>query len=115
MKKKFGAFGARQFSLDTLVGGRPGTTIFQNPGGGGGWGGGGSHTRTGPGRPPVGGGGSKLLCVLWPLCVYLDLGPKEVISCIWTPNHGGPRSPLRVPLVAPLPYGPFLGRTWVVV
>ena len=57
MKKKFGAFGARQFSLDTLVGGRPGTTIFQNPGGGGGGGGGGwggSHTRTGPARPPVG-------------------------------------------------------------
>ena len=36
MKKKFGAFGAGQFSLETLVGGRPGTTIFQNPGGGGG-------------------------------------------------------------------------------
>ena len=52
MKKKIGAFGARQFFLETLVGGRPGTTIFQNPGGGGGgWGG--SHTRTGPGRPPV--------------------------------------------------------------
>ena len=55
MKNKFGAFGAGQFSLETLVGGRPGTTIFQNPGGGGGGGGGwgGSHTRTGPGRPPV--------------------------------------------------------------
>ena len=56
MKKKIGAFGARQFSLGTLAGGRPGTTIFQNPGGGGGGGGGGwgvSHTRTGPGRPPV--------------------------------------------------------------
>ena len=39
MKKKFGAFGARQFSLETLVGGRPGTTIFQKPGGGGGLGG----------------------------------------------------------------------------
>ena len=50
MKKKFGAFGAGQFSLGTLVGGQPGTTIFQNPGGGGGWGV--SHTRTGPGRPP---------------------------------------------------------------
>ena len=51
MKKKIGAFGAGQFSLGTLVGGRPGTTIFQNPGGGGGaWGV--SHTRTGPGRPP---------------------------------------------------------------
>ena len=52
MKKKNGAFGAGQFSLGTLAGGRPGTTIFQNPGGGeGGWGV--SHTRTGPGRPPV--------------------------------------------------------------
>ena len=51
MKNKFAAFGARQFSLETLVGGRPGTTIFQNPGGGGE--GGGSHTRTGPGCPPV--------------------------------------------------------------
>ena len=52
MKNKIGAFGAGQFSLETLVGGRPGTTIFQNPGGGGGGLGGGSHTRTGPGRPP---------------------------------------------------------------
>ena len=56
-KKKNGAFGAGQFSLGTLAGGRPGTTIFQNPEGGGGRGGGGgqgvSHTRTGPGRPPV--------------------------------------------------------------
>ena len=52
MKKKIGAFGAGQFSLGTLAGGRPGTTIFQNPGGGGGgWGV--SHTRTGAGRPPV--------------------------------------------------------------
>ena len=48
MKKKIGAFGAGQFSLGTLVGGRPVTTIFQNLGGG--WGV--SHTRTGPGRPP---------------------------------------------------------------
>ena len=37
-------------SLGTLVEGRPGTTIFQNPGGGGA--GGGSHTRTRPGCPP---------------------------------------------------------------
>ena len=35
MKKKIGAFGAGYFSLGTLVEGRPGTTIFQNPGGGG--------------------------------------------------------------------------------
>ena len=54
MKKNFRAFGTRQFSLETLVGGRPGTTIFQNPGGGEGGGGlGGSHARTGPGHPPV--------------------------------------------------------------
>ena len=37
----------------------------------------------------VGGGGVLglvgLLCVLWPLCVYLDLGPEELFSCIWTP------------------------------
>ena len=39
MKKKIGAFGAGQFSLGTLVGDRPGTTIFQNPGGGGAGGG----------------------------------------------------------------------------
>ena len=52
MKKKIGAFGAGQFSLGTLVGGRPGTTIFQSPGGGGGGGWGVSHTRTGPGCPP---------------------------------------------------------------
>ena len=39
MRKKIGAFGAGQFSLGTLAGGRPGTTIFQNPGGGGGLGG----------------------------------------------------------------------------
>ena len=51
MKKNFGTFGAGQFSLETLVGGRPGTTIFQNLGGGGGAGGG-SHTRTRPGSPP---------------------------------------------------------------
>ena len=41
MKNKFGAFGASKFSLETLVGGRPGTTIFQNPGGRGRGGGGG--------------------------------------------------------------------------
>ena len=32
------------------------------------------------------GGGSKLLCVLWPLCVYLDLGPKKLFSCNGPPN-----------------------------
>ena len=50
MKKKIGAFGARQFSLETLFGGRPGTTIFQNPGGGGA--GGGRIQGPGPAAPP---------------------------------------------------------------
>ena len=50
-KKKIGAFGAGQFSLGTLAGGRPGTTSFQNPGGRGGWGV--SHTRNKDrARPP---------------------------------------------------------------
>ena len=55
-EKKFGAFGAGQFSLGTLVGGRPGTTIFQNPGGGGEGGGGGAGgcriQGPGPAAPP---------------------------------------------------------------
>ena len=53
MKKKIGAFGAGQFSLGTLVEGRPGTTIFQNPGGreGGGLGGG-RIQGPGPAAPP---------------------------------------------------------------
>ena len=60
MKNKFGAFGARQFSLETLVGGRPGTTIFQNPGGGGGgWGGVAYKDRARP-PPPWGWGGGGL-------------------------------------------------------
>ena len=55
MKKKIGAFGAGQFSLGTLVGGRPGTTIFQNPGGGGGGGAGGCRIQgPGPAAPPGG-------------------------------------------------------------
>ena len=29
--------------------------------------------------------GSKLLCVLRPLCVDLNVGPEHLISCIWTP------------------------------
>ena len=49
MKKNFGAFGAGQFSLETLVGGRPGTTIFRNPGGGAG---GGRIQGPGPAAPP---------------------------------------------------------------
>ena len=51
MKKKIGAFSTGQFSLGTLVGGRPGTTIFQNPGGGGGGGLGGVAYKD-PARPP---------------------------------------------------------------
>ena len=47
----------------------------------------------------VEGGGAKLLCALWPLFVYLDLGPEELFSCISTsepmavvldPNSGYP-------------------------
>ena len=56
MKKKIGAFGAGQFSLGTLAGGRPGTTIFQNPGGGGGLGGVAYKDRARP--PPRGSGGA---------------------------------------------------------
>ena len=41
-------FGAGQFSRETLVGGRPGTTIFQTPGGGGG----GRIQGPGPAAPP---------------------------------------------------------------
>ena len=52
MKKKIGAFGARQVSLGTLVGGRPGTTIFQNPGGGEGGGGLGGVAYKDRARPP---------------------------------------------------------------
>ena len=50
MKKKIGAFSAGQFSLGTLVGGRPGTTIFQNPVGGGA--GGCRIQGPGPAAPP---------------------------------------------------------------
>ena len=39
MKKKIGAFGAKQFSLRACVGGQPGTTTFQTPRGGEGGGG----------------------------------------------------------------------------
>ena len=49
-----------------------------------------------------GGGGSKLLCVLWPLCVYLDLGPEELYMDPLT-HGGGPGSQLQVPPVTP-PY-----------
>ena len=48
--------------------------------------------------PPFWGGdgeGSKLLSVLWPLCVYLDLGPKEFFFLYMDPltHGGGPGSP----------------------
>ena len=52
MKKNFGAFGAGQFSLETLVGGQPGTTIFQNPRVGGARGGGGGVAYKDRARPP---------------------------------------------------------------
>ena len=59
--------------------------------------------------------GSKLLCVLWPLFVYLDLGPEEVFLFHMDPltHGGGPGSQLPVPPVAPPPppYGPLLVRT----
>ena len=54
MKQKFGAFGAGQFPLETLIGGRPGTTIFENQGGGGGLGGVAYKDRA---RPPPHGEG----------------------------------------------------------
>ena len=55
------------------------------------------------------GGGSKLLCVLWLLCVELD--PATFFLYMDPLTHGGgPGSELRVPLVAP-PYGPLLMRT----
>ena len=66
------------------------------------------------GTPFLGGGvgGSKLLCVLWPLCVYLDVGPEELLSCIWTPYPiaGVPGPNSRYPSWLP-PYGPLAVRT----
>ena len=53
-------------------------------------------------------GGSKLLCALWPLCVYLDLGPEEFFSCIWTPQPMAgsqfptPGTPSPPPPISPL-------------
>ena len=74
MKKKIGAFGAGQFSLGTLVGGRPGTTIFQNPvGEGGGLGGVAYKDRARP--PPL---GPHLLNVLESRVVTVALW------CCWT-------------------------------
>ena len=32
-----------------------------------------------------GGGGSKLLCIFWVLCVDLDPGPGQPFPCTWTP------------------------------
>ena len=55
MKKKNGAFGAGKFSPGTLVEGRPGTTIFQNPEGGGGEGGRGVAYKDPARLPPPGG------------------------------------------------------------
>ena len=52
MKKKSFAFGAGQFSLETLAGGRPGTASVQNPGGEGGGAGGCRIQGLGPAAPP---------------------------------------------------------------
>ena len=61
MKNFFGAFSAGQFSLETLVGGRPGTNYVSNPGGGGG-GGGHSPPAQGPAvHPRPSGGEARLL------------------------------------------------------
>ena len=49
MEKKFGAFGARQLSLGTLLAADLAPLYFKTRGGGIG---GVSHTRTGPGCPP---------------------------------------------------------------
>ena len=68
LRGDFGAFGARQFSLETLVGGRPGTTIFQNPGGGGGGGWGGGVAYKDRARPPprgLPGGQTKKVTQRW--------------------------------------------------
>ena len=70
MKKKIGAFGAGQFSLGTLVGGRLGTTIFQNPGGGG-LGGVAYKDRARP--PPRGGDSAWFLAdivAFWNFCLH---------------------------------------------
>ena len=32
-------------------------------------------------------GGSKLFCVMWPLCVYLELGPEEMFFLIYGPPN----------------------------
>ena len=65
-------------------------------------------------------GGSKILCMLRPLCVDLGLSPEELFSCIWTPptHGGGSGSKLWVTLVTlvtppgppePLPFFRWMG------
>ena len=87
MKKKFGAFGARQFSLETLVGGRPGTTIFQNPAGGGGLGGVAYKDRA---RPPPRGAESSSEVLDWPFGTGLSRDP---LSQTPPPLRGLERAP----------------------
>ena len=54
------------------------------------------------------GRGSKLLYVLWPLCVYLGLGPEEFFLYMDPLTHsGGPVSQLPLPSVAPAPIWPL--------
>ena len=74
------------------------------------------HTRVplfgGVGVGGCRGGGSKLLCVFWVLCVDLDPGATFFLYMDPLTHGGGPGSELRVPPVAPPPpYGPLLVRT----
>ena len=62
-----------------------------------------------PTRVPLWGGGSKLLCVLRPLCADLHLGPEQFFSGTLT-HGGGLGSKHRV--TPPPPYGLLLVRTW---
>ena len=89
-KLRGGGAGAGQFSLETLVGGRPGTAIFQNPGGGGGGlgggGGGGGVAYKDPARPPPRRGGCRRICFVppaRPLSVVVD----QFESGRWGPDR----------------------------
>ena len=78
MKKKIGAFGAGQFSLGTLVEGRPGTTIFQTPGGGGGLGG---VAYKDPAQLPPRASYSRFTAA-WPACTHVDKSAKRSFGII---------------------------------
>ena len=101
MKKKIGAFGAGQFSLGTLVEGRPGTTIFQNPAGGGGGGGGAGGGRIqgpGPAAPP----GKR----------PRDTGERSLRTHVMLLCSTS-KSVLNVALSSPAGYRMFLRLAWV--